>query len=162
MKKNTIAKTVIVCVTIALSGFIECQETHFQQLYVMAGGTWVMKTKKGFICEQWQKVSNAEMHNRGFRITGKDTVEVEKIQLIEKGDEVYYISTVKGQNEGKPVTFRLADVKGHQFTFSNPKHDYPQFIVYDIVSKDSIHAWVDGIDKGKSLKIDFYYRRKQG
>jgi len=154
-------KTIILYTTALLSSFSIYPQSSFQQLYVLAGGTWVMKTKKGFICEQWEKVSNSEMHNRGFRVTGKDTVLVEQIQLIEKNKEVYYIPTAKNQNGGKPVTFTLTNVKGSQFTFSNPEHDYPQFIVYNIISNDSIHAWVDGKDKGKNLKIDFYYKRSR-
>lgn len=73
MKKATSTKTAIVLVAMLSYSFAAYQQQHFQQLYALAGGTWVMKTKKGFICEQWQKVNNSEMRNRGFRVTGKDT-----------------------------------------------------------------------------------------
>jgi len=135
------------------------QET-FRPLQALAGGSWVMPTKKGFIGERWEKVNEGELRSQGFKVTGSDTTFLEKVQLLQKKDGIYYISTVPNENGGLPVPFRLTNVKGHQFTFSNPEHDYPQFIVYDIISTDSLHAWTDGKNNGKDLKVDFYYGRR--
>lgn len=151
-------KITVALIVILLCSFIN-QENRFKQLYVLAGGSWVTKTKKGFICERWQKISDTELRDQGFKVSGNDTTLVETVQLIEKDEQIYYIPTVKNQNDGKPVLFRLTEVKGNQFTFSNPEHDYPQFIVYDFISTDSIHAWVDGNINGKPLKIDYNYTR---
>jgi Domain of unknown function (DUF6265) len=152
-------KAIMALLSLLLYPVLFSQQAVFEQLYVLAGGTWVMKTKKGLVCERWQKISNTELKDQGFKVIGKDTLMVEQVQLIEKEGQVYYIPTVKNQNGGMPVPFKLTEVRDNQFTFSNPEHDYPQFIVYDFVSKDSLHAWVDGKMNGKSLKIDYYYNR---
>ncbi|HSC36963.1 MAG TPA: DUF6265 family protein [Chitinophagaceae bacterium] len=135
------------------------KQQPFQQLHTLAGGVWQMKTKKGAVCERWQKINDTEMRSQGFRISGHDTIMQERVQLIQKGNDIFYISTVSNQNESKPVSFRLSEIKGQCFTFANPEHDYPQFIVYDIISPDSLHAWTDGKSNGKDLKIYFYYKR---
>ena len=135
------------------------QDDHFSKLYVLAGGTWVKKTKSGFICERWQKISDTELRDQGFKVVGNDTTLVEQVQLVRKDSGIFYIPTVKHQNGGKPVPFKLTEVKGNQFIFSNPEHDYPQVIAYDFISADSIHAWVDGKINGNPLKIDYNYRR---
>jgi hypothetical protein len=148
-----------VLLTALLLPYMNFQQPLSQKLYVLAGGTWVTKTKKGFICERWQKINDTELRDQGFKVTGNDTTLVEEVQLIEKDGQAYYIPTVRNQNEGKQVPFKLTQVKGNQFTFSNPEHDYPQLIVYDFISTDSIHAWVDGKINGKPLKIDYNYKR---
>jgi hypothetical protein len=153
MKITITAATMLLCI------FTSTQESYFKHLHVLAGGTWAMKTKKGFICERWQKISDTELRDQGFKVIGNDTTLVEEVQLILKEGQIYYIPTVKNQNEGKPVPFKLIEVKGNQFTFSCPEHDYPQIIGYDFISADSVHAWVDGKIDGKPLKIDYNYKR---
>ncbi|MES2332817.1 MAG: DUF6265 family protein [Bacteroidota bacterium] len=135
------------------------QQTPFQQLCTLAGGTWVMQTKKGTLCEEWKRAHNTLLTNRAYKTEGKDTTMMEQVQLGERYTEVYYTSTVPDQNEGKSVEFKLTDSKDNRFVFSNPDHDFPQRIVYHFISKDSLHAWIDGKYNGKDVKRDFYYRR---
>lgn len=135
------------------------QKLDFQPLNRLVGGSWHMKTAKGITAETWKKINNDELHNRAFKIIGKDTTLLEKVQLIKKGNDIYYISTVQNQNEGKPVSFKLTESTNNQFVFSNPTHDFPQRIIYHFVTQDSIHAWIDGQYNGKLVKQDFYYKR---
>ncbi|MES2427292.1 MAG: hypothetical protein V4560_09985, partial [Bacteroidota bacterium] len=47
-------------------------------LYTLAGGTWQMKTKKGYVCERWTKTSVTELRSIGFKVIGADTIIEEK------------------------------------------------------------------------------------
>jgi uncharacterized protein DUF6265 len=152
-------KIAIAFIIMLLYPFINNQNDHFQKLYSLAGGTWVTKTKKGFIGERWKKISGTELRSRGFEVTGNDTAMTEEVQLVKKNGQVYYTPVVKNENGGKPVPFKLTAVAGNRFTFSNPEHDYPQTIVYDFITDDSLHAWVDGKENGKPLRIDYNYKR---
>ena len=131
----------------------------FEPLYALSGGTWQMKTKKGYICERWKKISDNELHSQGFKVTGTDTILQEKVRLVQKSDGIYYIPTVIDQNKGEEVSFKLISFVDKEYIFSNPDHDFPQRVIYHLVSQDSIHAWVDGQYKGKYVKQDFYYKR---
>ena len=136
------------------------QTNNFKLLHMLTGGTWQMKTAKGIIGETWKKVNDTELHSTGYKINlGGDTSLLENVQLVKKGGAIYYIPILKNQNEGKPVAFKLTIAKSKQFIFINPTHDFPQRIVYQFITPDSLHAWVDGKYHGKFAKQDFYYKR---
>lgn len=153
-------KTLLFAAVLTLSAFNNPQpKASFRALYALAGGTWQMKTKTGAICERWKKINANELHSQGFKVTGHDTIWLEKVQLVHKGNDIYYIPTVTDENAGKPVSFKLTSTKNGQFVFENPGHDFPQRVVYQFITPDSLHAWVDGTIKGKLKKQHFYYKR---
>jgi hypothetical protein len=153
-------KTLFLFAAIILVSFTKTsQQLPFQRLSELAGGTWVMNTKKGTLCEEWKRAHNTLLTSRAYKTEGKDTIMTERVQLSMRGVDVYYTSTVADENSGKPVPFKLVSVNGNEFIFSNPEHDFPQRIGYELVSKDSIHAWIDGKYNGKDVKRDFYYKR---
>jgi len=153
-------KTLVLFAALLITNICLAQQTFdFQLLTQLIGGSWHMKTAKGITAETWKKISSDELHNRTFKINGKDTTLLEKVQLIKKGDNIFYISTVQNQNDGKSVIFKLIENKNNQFVFSNPTHDFPQRIVYHFVTQDSLHAWIDGQSNGRLVKQDFYYKR---
>jgi len=153
-------KVFIFFVTVFLLSFVEIsQQQTFQQLYALTGGTWVMKTKKGFLCERWEKISGNLLRNQSYKVEGADTTLLEHVQLSQERNGINYTSTVANENGGNAVPFKLTESKDGLFIFSNPEHDYPQRIVYHLISKDSLHAWIDGKYNGKQAKQDFYYKR---
>jgi hypothetical protein len=90
---------------------------------------------------------------------GKDTLHFEKIQIKQKGEALYYIATIRGQNNDKPVTFMHNDTIEKQLVFENPKHDYPQKIAYSKITKDSISIQISGIQQGKSSSERFSMKK---
>lgn len=142
-----------------LSFTLYVQQDIFKPLHQLAGGTWKMKTPKGFICEQWERAGDTQLTGRGFRISGADTIIEENIQLLLKEGYIFYIPTVNGQNDGKPVPFKLTSAYNGVYMFSNAGHDYPQIVAYQFIGKDSLNAWIDGTINGKKKRVDFHYRR---
>lgn len=155
MKKICLAGLVLAL----LSFTVQPQQDSFRPLNQLIGGTWKMKTTKGYTCEQWKKISDTELSGKGFRLNGSDTVLGESVRLLIKDYNIFYIPTVEGQNDGKPVEFKLTSVYKGTYQFSNPTHDYPQIVAYQLVGKDSINAWIDGDMNGKKKRIDFRYKR---
>ncbi len=133
------------------------QKFNFQPLVQLTGGSWQMKSAKGIYGEKWKNSGANELKSEAFKVIGKDTTLLEKVQLIRKENNIYYV--VSGPNSGNTVAFKLIESKNNRFIFSNPNHDFPQRIVYHFVTKDSIHAFVDGKTNGKFMKQDFYYKR---
>lgn len=130
----------------------------FEELYILQG-TWIMKKNKGVIGEEWVKINDHYLQNRGFVIKGTDTIITEKIALQKMKDDIMYTSTVENQNNQQPVSFRLTSAKNGLFVFENPLHDFPKRISYHIITKDSIHAWIDDGKKEIQMRNDFYYTR---
>ena len=135
------------------------QSDSFKTLATLVGGRWQMKAKKGFLCERWTTVNDHELMSQAYKLDGTGSKDLERVTLIQKGDDIFYVPVIKDQNQGKAVEFKLTKATKNQFEFTNPTHDFPQRIVYHIVSQDSVHAWIDGKFKGKFAKEDFYYTR---
>ena len=130
----------------------------FKQLEPLAG-TWKMQAGKKTIYESWKKVNDHEMHGMSYKLSGTDTTIFEQVKLLQKDNAINYIATVKGQNNGQGVAFTLTTSANNTFIFENPAHDFPQRVAYQFISRDSIHAWIDGKNNGKELKEDYYYSR---
>jgi len=137
-----------------------CQQDGFSELQQLSG-TWMMQTKRGALYETWKRTGKDEMQGKSFKLNGKDTLVLENVRLSKSSDGLFYIPTMTDQNEGKPVPFKMIDAKNKTFVFENKEHDFPQRIIYHLVNKDSVHAWIEGTENGKAGRSDYYFRRVQ-
>ena len=123
-------------------------------------GNWENKLPEGDLLEHWEKKDDSTFVGQSYFIKEKDTLSYENIELIQKGEFVYYIPTVKGQNNDKPVTFNLTTATEKEFTFENPTHDYPQKITYKKVNDTSLVATISGMQQGKQSSESYPMKRK--
>ena len=155
-------KTILLLVTILT--FMSCQKSKEVSKIVVADwllGNWENKSDDGDLLENWKKVNDSLYDGESYFIKGKDTLHFEKIQMKQKGKDLFYIATVKGQNNDKPVTFKHNDTIEKQLVFENPKHDFPQKIVYSQITKDSIIIQISGIQQGKSSSERFSMKKSK-
>lgn len=124
-------------------------------------GNWASKIDDGILLENWKQVNDSTFHGESFFIKGNDTLHFESISLQQKGEELFYNATVKGQNENKAVPFRLTSKTEKQLVFENPKHDYPQKITYTQISKDSLVASISGVQLGKASAEKFGMKKAE-
>lgn len=154
---------VIITVFIIITSFVIKQgstDKVFKQLHALEG-KWIMKTKKGFIGEEWVKINDDYLQNKGFYIKGSDTVITERVSLKKTAEGIFYTSTVENQNNKQPISFSLTAAGNHVFVFENPVHDFPKRITYELVSADSLHAYIDGGVDAAEKRQDFYYRKEK-
>lgn len=143
-----------------MAAFINAeQERPFLQLHQLEG-KWIMKTKRGTIGEEWIKVNDTYLQNRGFFIKGGDTIVTERVSLKETKDGIFYTSTVEDQNNKQPIPFKLTSSVDHTFIFENPEHDFPKRIVYQLISPDSLHAYIDAGAAVAGKRQDFYFQKQ--
>jgi hypothetical protein len=71
-----------------------------------------------------------------------------------------YSPTVKGQNNDESVDFKLSSESENTFVFENPKHDYPQKIVYKKVNENSLVATISGMQQGKQSSESYPMKKK--
>lgn len=124
-------------------------------------GTWKNKTSRGIIYENWRKISTQEYVGKSYKLNGQDTVLLETVRLIQEGDNLFYIPTVSNQNGGLPIRFHLQEQSASKLLFSNPEHDFPQYISYTHIEKDSLVAEIYGSINGKEQKRSFPMSRIQ-
>lgn len=124
----------------------------------MLTGTWGMETKNGMLYETWEKVNDNLLRGKSYRLNGNDTLVSERVELRKDKTGVWYVPTVTGQNAGKPVTFKQTLAMGNFFVFENPQHDFPKRVAYEIVSEETLRAWIDG-GEGSTNRRNFIYKR---
>lgn len=156
-------KNAILILILALT-FTSCLKSKEVSKIVVADwlvGNWENKSATGDLLETWKKVNDSVYDGESYFIKGKDTLHFEKIQMKQKGEALYYITTIKGQNNNKPVTFKYNDTIEKQLVFENPKHDYPQKIMYSKITKDSIIIQISGIQQGKPSTERFSMKKSK-
>ena len=118
-------------------------------------GAWQQLTDKGYTIEVWKKQSDTDFAGISYFVKGKDTLSAETIRLVQRDTSLFYIPTVKDQNEGKPVAFKLSSITEQQMVFDNTGHDFPQRITYRSVTKDSLYPEISGVLNGLSQAVPF-------
>jgi hypothetical protein len=157
-------KTSITIITILL--LASCQtksEQNFEKLEKMNWlvGQWENKTPEGLLIETWTKDNDSTFSGQTYFIKNeKDTVHSESIVLTQLKDELIYRPTVKGQNNDEPVDFNLTSDVENSYTFENPKHDYPQKIVYKKTNETSLVATISGKQQGKQSSESYPMTKK--
>jgi hypothetical protein len=124
-------------------------------------GKWENKVDEGILSESWKKLNDSTFQAESFFIKDKDTLHFETITLQQKGEELFYTATVKGQNNDKPVSFNMTSETDKKLVFENPKHDYPQKITYTLINKDSLVAEISGIQLGKPSSEKFGMKKSE-
>lgn len=135
-------------------------ETGFIETAKWLLGDWENISDEGHITESWKRVNDSTFAGASYFTKGKDTLSSETISLEEKRGKLYYIPTVAGQNDGKPVSFKLVIYDDNNLIFENPAHNYPQKIRYTRIHNDSMIAEISGNDRGIPLKEKFAMRRQ--
>ena len=100
-------------------------------------GSWQFETANGNLQEIWSVKNDSTFFGQSYFINKKDTIHIEKVDLVEDKGLLLYISTIKGDNHDLSTTFNFKETEENQLIFENPKHDYPSKVVYTL--KDSLH-----------------------
>ena len=142
-----------ICTILSLILLISCnksEKTETKKIHQMDWliGTWENNSEQGNLSENWEQLNDSTFQGYTYFIKGKDTLHNESFVVNQTDDDVYYIPTVKGQNNDKPVTFKLTQFTEKQFTFENPTHDYPTKMVYNKITPDSIVVEISGVVDG--------------
>lgn len=103
--------------------------------------------------EEWKKISDTEWKGVSVRLSGADTVALERITLLLKEQNLYYIADVPVNPE--PVSFKVTEISNTGFVCENPQHDFPQKIVYRKTGS-TLKASLSGGGK----PIDFIFEKR--
>lgn len=157
-----ISKLFLAATAICLCSYYPTADTRkaFRKLHALEG-VWKMNGSRAVLCEEWKKIGKNYLHNKGYLVKGSDTTVTERVALTRTKEGIFYTSTVEDQNNKKPIVFKMTSATGNTFVFENPAHDFPKRIVYQIVSGDSLHAWIDDAVEGTKKVRHFYYTRQK-
>src|SRR5687768_18434029 len=75
------------------------------------------------------------------------TLLFEFLRIEQQGDQIVYLSMPNGRSPATP--FPLKEIAGTRVVFENPKHDFPQRIIYWKDGND-LRARIEGSRNGKT------------
>jgi len=152
MKKALLLVSILFAVEIAQSqSSPQNAKDEFKKLDWLEG-TWIrFDVKPGRSAQEiWQKISPAEWKGSGVNLKGTDTSFVEKLKLVIKDDNIYYVADPAENKE--PVYFKLTSITGDSFVCENLQHDFPKKIAYQ-KNGNILKATISG--DGKSFDYSF-------
>lgn len=107
-------------------------------------GTWRVAFGDNEIVETWKIVNDSTLQGKSYFVQNKkDSTLEETVELVKKNNRWFYIPTTANQNNGNPILFKIIFHKQNEFIAVNPKHDYPQRIVYRLVNQN-LYASIEG------------------
>jgi hypothetical protein len=123
-------------------------------------GKWAMQLKAGTAYEIWHYVNDSCYKSESYIVKASgDTIPQENVMLVYRNNEMFYIPTVNGQNNGQAVSFKITSAKAHEFVAENPEHDFPQRIIYMLKDATHLYARIEGMNKGKFEKEEYEMKR---
>ena len=121
-------------------------------------GCWETSSPQRTIDEQWMSPRGGSMLGMSRTVRDGRLVEHELMILSERGDQLAYEAHPSGQN---PATFLSSRIEPSLVVFENSAHDFPQRIGYERKGPDSLTAWVEGPQNGRTRRIEYAYQRAQ-
>lgn len=131
---------------------------EFKPLHGLTG-LWKMDGKRGSLYEEWQASGDNQLKGRSYKINNNDTVVLENVTISLQEGAIFYTPVVNDQNNQQPVPFKLVSYNNNRYEFENKGHDYPQRVIYKLVSANELHARIEGSKNGKESGSDFVYSR---
>jgi Domain of unknown function (DUF6265)/Outer membrane protein beta-barrel domain len=157
-----IALSFFICLSsLTVWGQIDDPKASFRALRAL-DGVWFLPSDRGDQLEIWDIVNDTLMTGRGVRIKAEDgdTILLETLRLVRRDTSIIYTAIVKGQNQNKPVDFRLTADDDNGFLFENPKHDNPQKIRYQFSSKSELTVSTEGKRNGRVVTDEMVFERE--
>jgi hypothetical protein len=121
-------------------------------------GCWEMKDpKRGLqITEMWMRPAGDAMIGVGRTLKTGKLVDFEFLRIVETASGLAYISRPSGNKED--TSFPLKSSTNREVVFENPRHDFPQRILYTR-SGEKLTARIEGTKDGNTTSVDFPYTR---
>lgn len=140
---------------------IEDPEGIFRELRALEG-TWFMPTDRGDRLESWRIQDDSTLIGRGFRIKPEngDTVTLETMRIELRDTTITYSVIARGQNQNRPVSFRLTQADYDGYVFENPAHDDPQKIRYLLLGNRELQVFTEGKRNNRTVTQEYVFERE--
>jgi hypothetical protein len=119
-------------------------------------GEWAATTPEGDVREAWGPPRGNAMLGTSHTVAGGQTVFFEYVRIEARASGVVYLASPLGRDP--PTEFALVDAGTDRVVFENPKHDFPQRVVYERKG-NRLDARIEGTENGKPRTATWSYRR---
>jgi hypothetical protein len=119
-------------------------------------GCWMQTRPDGFVEEHWTGPAGGTLLGMSRTVRRAKTTEYEFLMIRDVGGRLAYVAKPSGQAEN---AFPLKSLTDGEVVFEDPKHDFPQRILYRRNADGSVTARIEGEMGGKVKGVDFPYQR---
>ena len=112
---------------------------------------WTGMRRTSSIEERWSPPKGGAMLGVSRTVRGEKMVGFEYLRIVERDGGLVYVAQPGGR---PPTEFVLTELKNQRAVFVNPRHDYPQRIVYEL-SKEGVLTALIGFAKGRLQSSEF-------
>lgn len=153
MKTQLLSGSIMLGSIFFLSACSTTEENDINSLKWMLG-KWQSNSEEGILYEEWKQKNDSSYIGHAYAITPEgDTTFSETAQIVESNGTINYSVTV---NEETTTDFALVDNQ-KMAVFENINHDFPQRIIYQKLSKDSLFARIEGTVDGEDQFEEYRY-----
>ena len=124
-------------------------------------GSWSSINSESQLYEIWTKENDTVLSGKSYVLVNNDTAFSETLRLEFIGQDLFYIPTIKDENNDQPVSFKLISDTNGEFIFENNEHDFPQRIIYKNSEPGILNARIEGLTEGKFQKEEFVFKKNE-
>ncbi len=122
-------------------------------------GCWDMSNQETGSGEQWMPPAGGTMLGVNRTVRDSKTVAFEFMRIVERNDgELEFIASPSGQST---TSFLLVSLNNGEVIFENPDHDFPQRIIYRLLSDEDLLGRIEGTINGEQRTVDFPMKRAE-
>ena len=109
------------------------------------------------ITENWMTPAGTSMLGMGRTVKAGVTADYEFMRIEIRGTDYYFVAQPKAN--ATETAFKLTSSQPTLAVFEDPTHDFPQKIGYQLTKPNELSAWIEGVVKGKTKRVDFLMQR---
>ncbi len=116
-------------------------------------GCWAYVGKDAGSGEYWMSPAAGTMFAVSRNVRDGKTVGFEYIQISET--EAHSLVLTASPSGQEPAKFDMVSLTPNEVVFENPKHDFPQRIIYRLGDKGTMLGRIEGKSDGEEIAVDF-------
>ena len=115
-------------------------------------GVWTGTTGSSTVEERWSPPAGGAMLGVSRTVKDERMRSFEYLRVVERNGGLVYVAQPNG---GTATEFVLVDLVDGAAVFQNPRHDYPQQIVYELSGEETLSATIGFINGGRGTRFEF-------
>lgn len=140
---------IIAIIFIQLAGNSQTQDLKTGDFLWLAG-TWFNSGSDDY--EHWEvDTLKGKISGYAFSLSGNDTLFTEQMLIRKEAGKFFFVANVP-QNPA-PIPFEIVSTAKNSFRSENLKHDFPNFISYNLVSKGNLLAEIG--NQYRTIRFEF-------
>ena len=120
-------------------------------------GDWVGSARSSSTEERWTRPKGGAMLGVSRTVRGESMVAFEFLRIIERDGGLVYVAQPGGRS---PTEFVLVELDANRAVFLNPRHDFPQRIVYELSKAGALTASIGFAKGGRPQSFEFKREEK--